>query len=103
MAGAARFGVGTTEAMVVGRSGGPKGGAAGACGATVVTAEGAGMSAGGGGTIGRPGESALSTGPGFGALKKALASSAIRPGSGQDGAGIEKPHILPPSRDATAS
>jgi len=61
--GAEIFGVGTTEAMVVGRSGVPKGGAAGASGATVVATEGAGIIVGLGGAIGAPGDSGGETGP----------------------------------------
>lgn len=61
--GAEILGVGTTEAMVVGKSGVPKGGAAGACGATAVTTEGAGIIAGLGGAIGAPGDSGVEIGP----------------------------------------
>ncbi len=65
------FGVGTTEAMVVGgKSGGPKGSAAGMNGAALVTTEGAGTMLGLGGTSGMPGESRVGIGPSGGVRKK---------------------------------
>ncbi len=87
--GAEMFGVGTTDRIVVGRSGVPNGEAAGAIGATVVTADAAGVSAGVGGAIGTPGDSGGRIGARDGALKKPLAISAISAGSGQEGAGID--------------
>jgi hypothetical protein len=83
------FGVGMTDGIVVGRSGVPNGDAAGAIGATVVTAEAAGASAGEGGATGTPGDSGGRIGPCDGVLKKPLAISASSAGSGQEGAGIE--------------
>lgn len=81
------FGVGMTEAMVVGgRSGGPNGTAAGMTGAAVVTTEGAGVSTGLGGASGMPGDSGVAIESCGDARKKLLAICAISAGSGQDGA-----------------
>lgn len=83
------FGVGTTDGIVVGRSGVPNGEAAGAIGATVVTADAAGTSAGDGGATATPGDSGGGIGACDGVLKKPLAISAIKAGSGQEGGGID--------------
>jgi hypothetical protein len=73
-----------TDGIVVGRSGVPKGDAAGTTGATVVAGEGVGTIAGLGGATGVPGDS--DAGACGEPRKNALAISAIAVGSGQDGA-----------------